>query len=222
MTMAEQNPVAHLLDGMVRCRTCNAPMETIGVSFGETPKYVCPRRRDDCDTPEVPSEVLARLMVGRVISAALEGDNAKQVAETVREDAQQRAEDYTLARIDEAFRTMPYEPPMMRPHPSEYMPEPDPEMRRLLELDPAEYIEPLRRLDRYWSVTGDTGHIEQYAFDLNTYLRPSNIRTTRAIVETAVDEIRVGSGSATIMYRTAMPPGSGAKGRTQEEVDLPS
>ena len=222
MTMAEQNPVAHLLDGMVRCHACNAPMETIGVSFGETPKYICSRRRDDCNTPEVPSEDLARLMVERVIGAALEGDNAKKVAETVREDAQQRAEDYTVARLDEAFRTMPYEPQMMAPHPSEYMPEPDPEMRRLLELDPAEYIEPLRRLDRYWSVTGDTGHIEQYAFDLNTYLRPGNIRTTRAIVETAVDEIRVGASSATIMYRTAMPPGSGAKGRTQEEVDLPS
>ena len=98
----------------------------------------------------------------------------------------------------------------------------DPEMLRLLELDPSQYIEPLRRLDRYWSVTGDVEHIEHYALDLNTYLRPSNIQTTRAIIETAVAGISVGTGSATIGYRTPMPPGSGAEGKTQEEVDFPS
>ena len=223
MTMAEQNPVAHLLDGMVRCRNCNTPMVATGESFGETPTYLCSRSPESCDTPEVPAEALARLMVERIIGAALEGGNAKRVAETVREDARQRAEDYTSARIDEAFRSMDsYDPLALAPHPSEYMPEPDPEMQRLLDLDPAEYIEPLRRLDRYWSVTGDTGHIEQYALDMNTYLRPSNIRTTRAIIETAVAEIRIGAGSATIGYRTPMPPGSGAEGKTQEEVDLPN
>lgn len=221
MTMAEQNPVAHLLDGLVRCRTCDALMATAGESLGETLKYVCSRRLADCDTPEVPAEALARLMVERVIRAALEGDNARRVAETVREDARQRDRDYEMAAIEEVGRRMDfYNPFLIPPHASEDMP--DPEMRRLLDLEPAEYIQPLRRLNRYWSVTGDTGHIEQYALDLNTYLRPSNIRTTRAIIETAVDEIRVAAGSATIRYRTPMPPSSGGEGRTQEEVDLPS
>ena len=44
MTMAEQNPVGHLLDGMVHCRNCNTPMATGTAYFGETPMYVCPNR----------------------------------------------------------------------------------------------------------------------------------------------------------------------------------
>ena len=223
MTMAEQNPVAHLLDGLVRCRKCDALMATAGESLGETLKYVCSRRLADCDTPEVPAGALARLMVERVIHAALEGDNAKRVAEMVREDAREQAAGYRRARPNEAFRTMDSDDHLMIvPHSPEDIPEPDPVTRWSLDLEPAEYTQPLRRLNRYWSVTGDTGHIEQYALDLNTYLRPSNIRTTRAIIETAVDEIRVAAGSATIRYRTPMPPSSGGEGRTQEEVNPPS
>ena len=222
MTMAEQNPVSHLLDGMVRCRNCDAPMAATGWSPGEMLSYVCSRRQDDCDTPEVLAEPLARLVVETVIRAALEGDNARRVVEAVRDDARQRSEEYTSARLDEAFRTMDFHDPLsIAPHPSEYMPEPDPETRRLLELDPAEYIEPLRRLNRYWDATEDTSHIETYAFDPDTYLRPTNIRATRAIIETAVDEILVGSGSATVRYRTTMPPQSGDEGKFQEVVNLP-
>ena len=223
MTMAEQNPVSYLLDGLVHCRNCGALMTATGWSHGETPRYVCSRRQDDCDTPEVQAEPLARLVVETVIRASLEGDNARRVVEAVRDEARQRSEDYTSARLDEAFRTMDFHDPLsIAPHPSEYMPEPDPETRRLLELDPAEYIEPLRRLNRYWDATEDTGHIEAYAFDPDTYLRPTNIRTTRAIIETAVDEILVASGSATVRYRIAMPPQSSAEGKFQEVVDLPS
>lgn len=221
MTMAEQNPVSHLLDGMMHCRNCDIPMAATGWSPGETLKYVCSRRQDDCDTAEVPAEPFARLVVETVIRAALEGDNAGRVSQAVRDDARQRSEDYTSARLDEAFRSMElYDPLAVAPHPSEYMPEPDHETRRLLESNPAEYIEPLRRLNRYWDATGDTGHIEAYTFDPDTYLRPANIRNTRAIMETAVDEILVGSGSATIRYRIAMPPGSGTEGKFQEEVEL--
>ena len=222
MTIAEQNPVAHLLNGVVHCRSCNAPMEPNNASYGEILSYACSVHLDDCHTPEVPAEALAKLIVERVIRAALDSDNVKKVSETIRQDTRQRAEDYASAKIDEAFRSMPLPIDSMAPYPSEYMPEPDPETRRLLDLDPAEYIEPVRRLERYWNVTGDTGQIEQYALDLNTYLRPSNIQTTRAIVETAVEKIRVGAGSATIIYRNAMPPGSAAEGKTQEEVSLPS
>ena len=205
MTIAEQNPVAHLLDGLVRCRNCNTTMENTGESFGETPTYVCYSSPGSCDTPEVPAEVLAYLTVERVIRTTLEGANVKRVTEIVQEDARHQDEEYSYA-------APPYHP----------LPEPDPEMLKLLELDPSQYIEPLRRLDRYWSVTGDTGHIEQYALDLDTYLRPSNISTTKAIIETAVEGISVGPESATIGYRTPMHPGSGAEGKTQEEIDLPS
>ena len=224
MTMAEQNPVAHLLDGMVSCRNCSTPMVATGESFGETPTYVCSSSPESCDTPEVPAEALARLTVERVIRTTLEGENVKRVVEIVQEDARHQDEEYSYAKFLTALRSMDdlYGAESFAAPPSRALPEPDPEMLRLLELDPGQYIEPLRRLDRYWSVTGDTGHIEQYAFDLNTYLRPSNIRTTRAIIETAVAEISVGAGSATIGYRTPMPPGSGTEGKTQEEVDLPS
>ena len=222
MTMAEQNPVGHLLDGMVHCRNCNTPMATEAAYFGETPMYVCPNRRSGCDTPEIPAEPFTRLVVERVIRAALEGSNTKRVAETVQEDARQRIKEYTDAReVLEARPTPRTVMDVLDPPPPD-LSSLDPEMRRLLELDPGQYIEPLRRLDRYWNVSGDTGHVEQYALDLDTYLRPSNIQTTKAIIETAVAEIRVGASSAAIRYRAPMPPGSGAQDRTQEEVDLPT
>ena len=231
MTMAEQNLVSHLLDGMVHCRKCNTPMATAGESFGEMPKYVCPNSWENCDTPEIPAEPFTRLVVERVIRAALEGENTQRVAAAVEEDARRRR------RIESwnAWSRMPLDLSLPSPRfdKGRHLPKPDPtvldpEMDRYIrmatsmDLDPGEYIGPLNRLDQYWSATGDTGQIEEYALDLETYLRPTNLQITRAIMDTAVDEIQVGRGSATIKYSTPMPPGSGAEGRTQEEVDLPS
>ena len=99
MTMAEQNPVSHLLDGMVHCRNCKTPMATAGDFFGKTPKYVCTNSWEGCDTPEIPAEPLNRLVVERVIRAALEGENAKRVDETIQEDARQRIKDYRIAKL---------------------------------------------------------------------------------------------------------------------------
>ena len=223
MTMAEQNPVSYLLEGMVHCRRCDTPMATECLAFGETPKYVCRHRHEDCDTPKIPAEPFNRLMVETVIHAALEGENAKRVARTVQEDVRERDREYTSAKLIEGLRSL--ESPslnMIGPWPPTDLPELDPEQERLLNLEPGEYIEPLRRLQRYWSTTGDTGHIEEYALNLDTYLRPSNIQTTKAIMSTAVDDIRVGPRFATIRYRTPMPPGSGAHGKSQEDVNLPS
>ena len=224
MTMAEQNTVSHLLDGIVRCRNCDAPMAATANVLGQTPRYICSAARQGCDTPEIPAEALARLMVETVIRAALEGDNASRVAEAVREYARQD-QDSTAAQIREALwrREMESQDPFgMAPHPSQDMSELDTETRRPVDPDPAEYVEVLRRVNQYWDTRGVTGHIEAYAHDLNTYLRPSNIRATREIIETAVIDISVGSGSAEIRYRRPMPPGSGAEGRTQEAVDLPT
>ena len=166
------------------------------------------------------AEPFNRLVVERVIRAALEGENTKRVVETVQDDAERQSAEYAEAKLFMAMYVFDMGP--LAPTPELYLPELDPEMHRILNLDPNEYIRPLRRLRQYWTTTGDTGHIEAYALDLDTYLRPSNISTTRTIMDTAVDEIRVGRGSATIRYRTPMPPGSGAEGRSQEEVDLPS
>ena len=222
MTLAGQNPVAHLLDGMLRCRTCYGHLETTYEVAGETPRYACSPRPRGCGSLGILAEPFAKLVVTTVVRAALEGGNTQQVAEIVQADAKQRSEDYTSAKLDDVFRSMDFQDPLMlAPHPSEYIPEPDPDTRRLLELDPAQYIEPLRRLNRYWNSTGDSGHIEWYAQDLDTYLRPSNLQTTRAIIETAVAEVEVGPVSAIIKYRTPMPPGSGADGEPQEEVPIP-
>lgn len=222
MTMAEQNPVSHLLHGMVRCQHCSTPMETIGEAFGETPRYVCPRTWANCETPEIPAEAFNRLVVAAVIRAALEGQNTRQVAETVQDDVQQRIKEYSDAKDLLETRPAPRTVMDILDPPPPDLSSLDPEMRRLLELESGQYIDPLRRLDRYWRTTGDAEHIAWYAHDLNTYLRPSNLATTRDIIEAAVVEISVGSGSAEIRYRTPMPPGSGAEGRTQEVVNLPA
>jgi hypothetical protein len=145
------------------------------------------------------------------------------MARSVRDDAWQREREYTSAEFRQWSRPTDFTSvyPVV-PVPRERIPDPDPEMRRLLELEPAEYIQPLRLLNRYWEITGDTGHIESYALDPNTYLRPSRVGTTRAILENALVEVRVGAGAAAIRYSSPMPPGSGTEGTLQEEVDLPN
>lgn len=208
MTTAEQTPVAHLLDGMLRCQNCGTAMETTGSSTGQTPMYACLRSQGGCGVTAIPAEPLVQLVVATVIRAALEGGRAQQVAEMVQEDTRER-----IIAYDEGV----YIP--------ETRPSPDlsiafPEMRGTRQPDAAEDIEPLRRLNRYWNLTGDAGQIAEYALNPDTYLRPSNARTTRAIIETAVDEVGVGPRSATIRYRFAMPPGSGDQGKFQEVVDL--
>ena len=214
MTMAEQNLVSHLLDGMVHCRKCNTTMTTAGGSFGETPKYVCPSSSEGCDTPEIPTEPFNRVVVESVIRAALAGENIKRVSEIVQENAEKQYPEF----LTESFI---FNPKTFTSAPELYLLALDPERHRIV-TGPEAYARSLRRLRQYWTITGDTGHIEGYALDLDTYLRPSNILTTRTIMDTAVDEIRVGPRSATIRYKTPMPPGSGAEGRSQEEVDLPS
>ena len=218
MTTAEQNPVARLLDGMVRCRNCNTTMEITGAYSAQMAAYECRSLPPvGCIMPAIPAEPLARLVVATVIHAALDGGNAQQVAEQIQADARQRIREYDdVVEAGKAPRfvvdSITQPPGLSRTLPS---------VRVLDESETAERVAALRRLDRYWNVTGDTGHVEQYALDLDTYLRPSNLLTTRAIIETAVDEVVVGPVSATIRYKSAMPPGSGDDGTLEAVVDLP-
>ncbi|MDE2959448.1 MAG: zinc ribbon domain-containing protein [Chloroflexota bacterium] len=210
MTTAEQTPVTHLLDGMLCCQNCGAAMESTDSSPGQTPMYACLRSQGGCGATAIPAEPLVQLVVTTVIRAALEGGNAQQVAEIVQEDTRER-----IIAYDEGGYT-----PETRLSPDLSIAVP--EMRGTRQPDAAEDIEPLRRLNRYWNLTGDRGQIAEYALDPDTYLRPSNVRTTRDIIETAVDEVSVGPRSAIIRYRFAMPPGSGDQGKFQEVVDLAS
>ena len=218
MTTAEQNPVAHLLDGMVRCQNCNAPMEIIGAYSAQTPAYECRSLPQvGCIMPPISAEPLARLVVETVIHAALAGGNAQQVAKKVREDARQRIIEYDeVAATGVAPRfvvdSITQLPGLSRTFPA---------VRVLDESETTERVAALRRLNKYWNLTGDTGHVEQYALDLDTYLRPSNLQTTRAIIEAAVAEVGVGPVSTTIRYKSAMPLGSGDEGTYEAVVNLP-
>ena len=62
--------------------------------------------------------------------------------------------------------------------------------------------------------------MRQYSLNLDTYLRPSNIRTTRAIMESAVEEILAGPGSAIIKYRLILPHVRATKARLSDEVQF--
>ena len=206
MTTAEQTPVVHLLDGMVRCQNCDTPLEAIGAPLSHTPTYVCPRSQGGCGTTAILAEPFDRLVVATVIQAALEGGKAQQVVKMVQEDTRERIIEHDEGRY--TSETMPWRRSVV----DSIAPSPD----------EADDIEPLRRLNRYWNITGDQGQIAEYVMDPDTYLRPSNVRTTRAIIETAVDEVGVSPMSATIRYKFPMPPGSGDEGKFQEVVDLAS
>ena len=71
MTLIEQNPVSHLLDGMVKCRNCGTPMETAGESFNEASRYVCATKNKGCNTPDIEAGPFNRLVVRRAIHAFL-------------------------------------------------------------------------------------------------------------------------------------------------------
>ena len=218
MTTAEQNPVARLLDGMVRCRNCNTLMESSGAFLAQTPTYECRSFPIECTTAPIPAEPLAKLVVATVIQAALAGGNAQQVAEKVREGTRQGIIEYdevAATGLAPRFVVDGFVQPqgLSRTFPA---------VGTLSESETTERVAALRRLNKYWNATGDTGHVEQYALDMDTYLRPSNLQTTKAIIETAVDEVSVGHVSATIRYKSAMPPGSGDEGTYEAVVDLPS
>ena len=217
MTTAEQKPVASLLDGMVRCRNCNTLMEITGAYSTPTPAYECRSFPINCTTAPIPAEPLAKLVVETVIHAALAGGNAQQVAEQVREDARQRIIEYDEAvatGLAPRFVVDGFVQPqgLSRTFPA---------VGVLSESETTERVAALRRLNKYWNVTRDMGHVEQYALDPDTYLRPRNLQTTRAMIETAVAEVGVGPVSATIRYKSAMPPGSGDDGTLEAVVDLP-
>ena len=66
MTLIEQigqNPDSYLLDRMVTCQYCRAPMETAGESFNEAPKYVCATKNKGCGLPDIDAEPFNRLIL---------------------------------------------------------------------------------------------------------------------------------------------------------------
>ena len=62
--------------------------------------------------------------------------------------------------------------------------------------------------------------VEEYSLNPDTYLRPSNIQTTKAIMESIILEILVGPHSATIRYRLPVHPGGGTRARSSEQIQF--
>ena len=224
MTLIEQNPVSHLLDGMLKCRNCGTPMETAGESFNEAPKYVCATGNFNCNTPEIEAEPFNRLMVKRVIDAILDEENTSRVTDIVSGEAVKALE----ARDEDRraiFELQRKGPDMLNLHRG--TPLVDAEALRLTDGEKeyfqameAEYRGRWERIGPYSNVVENPREIQKYALDPDTYLRPSNIRTTRAIMESAVADIFVGLGSATINYRLPLPHGGGAGTRSSDEISL--
>ena len=87
MTLIERNPASHLLDGMVTCQHCGAPMETAGESLNEAPQYVCTTKNKGCDTPDIDPEPFNRLVLRTVINAILDENGISKVTRIVEEKA---------------------------------------------------------------------------------------------------------------------------------------
>ena len=84
----------------------------------------------------------------------------------------------------------------------------------------AEYLERWEQAGPYRNAAENPRKVRQYSLNLDTYLRPSNIRTTRAIMESAVKEILAGPGSAIINYRLILPHTRATKPRLSDEVQF--
>ena len=87
MTMTDQNVVSHLLDGMVKCRHCNAPMQITQQPEREALSYVCAVKDELCATPRIEAERFNRLVVYRAINAFLGPRNSARLLDILADEA---------------------------------------------------------------------------------------------------------------------------------------
>jgi hypothetical protein len=217
--MTEQSLVSHLLDGMVKCGHCGTPLETAAESSNQPPKYVCATNNKGCDIPDIQAEPFNRLVVQRVINAILDGKNIDQVWEIVRNE-----------QIDENGEYISFVSFLQSREPlSLNLPKGVPPMIDIESPAPADITDKYRQeaeadylemRERAGNAVENPSKVKQYSLNLDTYLRPSNISTTRAIMESSVAEVLAGLGSATIHYRLPLPPGGGNGARSSEEVQF--
>ena len=217
--MTEQSLVSHLLDGMVKCGHCGTPLETAAESSNQPPKYVCATNNKGCDIPDIQAEPFNRLVVQRVINAILDGKNIDQVMEIVRNEQIDENGEYISflsslqSREPLSFNLPKGVPPMIDIE----SPAPADTTDKYRQEAEADYLE---RRERAGNAVENPSKVKQYSLNLDTYLRPSNISTTRAIMESSVAEVLAGLGSATIHYRLPLPPGGGNGARSSEEVQF--
>ena len=153
-------------------------------------RYMCSNPKGTCDTPAFGVISFNRLMFATMLNTVLSGDNNLKVIEIVQQQAREKIAQW----------------------------EPNAEPPTPLQSNQAEYLEKQRGTAPYQNMVTNTLQVAEYSRNLDTYLRPSNIETAKAIMEHAVEEILAGRGSVTIKYRMPMPPRAGTQARTFEEV----
>jgi hypothetical protein len=214
MTMIDQNAIAHLLDGMVKCRRCGTPMGAAGEFLGDTPRYMCTTKNDGCSTLDIESEPFNRLVVRRAIHAFLDLGNTGKVFDIIRSEAMSEDNEDLRAALDwkETTPGPDDEPP---PHGEDREPQ--------VTVFPAGREIATDSLDSAIMVfhSGPAFRkVEEYSLNPDTYLRASNIQTTKAIMESLISEILVGPHSATIRYRLPVHPGGGTRARSSEQIQF--
>lgn len=213
MTLIERNPVSHLLTGMVKCRHCDTPMVTAGESFTEAPRYVCATRNEGCNTPEIEAGPFTGLVVRRAVHAFLSLQNISEVSGIILNEAKKEERKDLRAALGLEQEEQP-------------SPEQDQPPKALLAGYPGQFPEELTDnpvADGRDSVVIPltvSRKVEDYGLNPETYLRPSNLRTTKAIMEILISEILVGSTSATIQYSLPVNPGGWPEYGTAEEVPI--
>ena len=224
MTLIGQNPASHLLDRMVTCQHCGAPMETAGESLNEAPKYVCTTKNKGCGTPDIDAELFNRLILRTVINAILDENNISKVTEIVHKEALKESEEAVdvmlhmrrMHRMRQRGLNRRVQEPLYEGERHSPLTDREKEYVRM----GAEHRETWKQAGPYLNAVENPRKVRQYSLNLDTYLRPSNISTTRAIMESAVTEILARPGSATINYRLPLPHGVGTKARSSDEVQF--
>ena len=221
MTLIEQNPASLLLDRMVTCQHCGAPMESAGESLDEAPRYICTTKNKGCGTPDIDAGPFNRLILRTVINAILDENNISKVTEIVHEEALKENEEAVDAMLHmqrmQHRRFNQYESDPL--YENERYPLTDEKIQHVQKTE-TEYLERWEQAGPYRNAVENPRKVRQYALNLDTYLRPSNISITRAILESAVTEILAGPGSATINYRLPLPHGGGTKARSSDKVQF--
>ena len=214
MTMIDQNAIAHLLDGMVKCRHCGTPMGAAGEFLDDTPRYMCTTKNDGCSTPDIDSEPFNRLVVRRAIHAFLNLGNTGKVFDIIRGEAMSEDNEDLRAALDWKETTSR--------HDDEPAPHGEDREPKVIGYPAGQGMAP-DWLDSAIMVSHSGPafrKVEEYSLNPDTYLRASNIQTTKAIMESLISEILVGPDSATIRYKLPVHPGGGTRARSSEQIQF--
>ena len=169
MTLIEQNPARHLLDRMVTCQHCGAPMESAGESLDEAPRYVCITKNKGCGTPDIDAGPFNRLILRTVINAILDENNISKVTEIVHEEALKENEEAVDAMLHmqrmQHRRFNHYESDPL--YENERYPLTDEKIQHVQKTE-TEYLERWEQAGPYRNAVENPRKVRQYALNLDT------------------------------------------------------